>query len=626
MNTYEKDTTANAVVIYEYGNTVVENKGGNIHLKTTVYKKIKILNKNGEKHATVSILLYNNSKDDLEEKVKHLKAITYNINEPSVSLNPKHIYTTLINENQKEITFTFPNIKAGSVLEYQYDLYSDYFFTFSGWSFQSDIPKVKSEFHASIPGNWNYNRRLKGLLQLSKNEAILEKNCFHLRNYSADCEKLTYAMEDIPAFVEENEYSTTKNNYLAKIKFELAEIHYFDGTSKKYTTSWKETDKRLKNDENLGKQLKNKAFFSKNIPSKLFTIQDNLSRCKFIYKHIQNHYSLDEDNPSIFRNIHVKKAYKNTFGNFSEINLALISALNAAEIDAKIMVLGTRKKGFPTKLHPVMTDFNYLVAAVTINNKIYLLDASDKLLPFNMVPFEVLNSYGRVLDFENESYWQEIAPQIKTYERINATLSMDEDGLLNGSVKKIYNGYFSKFKKETIKNQSKENYISDLENENSNLEIISYNNEAIEELDKPFIENFEVEVKATELIGDKIYLNPFIDKYSKNPFQLEKRNYPVNFGYKINEMYMVKINIPENYIVNKTPADIAFRLPNKGGLFTVSYKKSGSVIIVFTKIKLNKTIYPTNEYVYLKEFFNQIIKTQNSLIVLEKKQQIDGKK
>jgi len=618
MKLYEKDTTANAVVLFEHGYTFVESKLDQFNLKTAVYGKIKIFNKEGEKHATVKIVIYNNENKSAE-KVVHIKATTYNLDEPNTSLNTEHVYTNILSENLKEVTFTFPNVKPGSVLEYQYDIESDYFFNFSGWTFQSDIPKIQSEFHALIPANWRYNRQLKGSLKLTTNEAEIKKKCiiFTSRKH-ADCEKLTYIMKDIPAFIEEEKYSTTKNNYISKIKFELAEFTFLDGTSKKFTASWKEADKILKYDESIGAQLKSNTFFSKYLPQNILNNEDDLMKSKSIYKYIQDHFSLNEDKTNIFSEVDVKKAFKEGLGSASEINLALISALKMAEIDAEIILLSTRDRGFPTKLHPILTDFNYLAAHVTLNNKTYLLDASDKFLSFNMLPFKALNSYGRVLDFENGSYWFSTEPKVKTFETVKATLKMNDDGTLFGSVQETNNGYFSKFKRELIHDKREETYLIDLENKNENLEILSYSNEELEKPENPFVENFEIEIVAAESFGNTVYLNPFIQKYVKNPFQLNQRTYPVNFGYKIKELYMAKINIPKNYIIKTIPKSTAFKLPDKGGLFTVNFQKEENIITIITRIQLNKTIYETDEYENLKEFFNQIIKTQNSLITLEK--------
>ena len=258
------------------------------------------------------------------------------------------------------------------------------------------------------------------------------------------------------------------------------------------------------------------------------------------------------------------------------------------------------------------------VAFITINEQNYLLDASDNYLSFDMLPFKALNGYGRVLDFENGSYWFTTTPKINTFERIGAALIMNEDGTLTGDLKKTYNGYLSKYKRELINEKSEENYLIYLENKTEKLEILSYTNEEFDNHEIPFKENFEIEIDLTETIGNSIYLNPFIEKYTKNPFQLEQRNYPVNFGFKINEIYIAQIDIPSDFIIRSIPKNIAFKLPNKGGMFIANFKNEDNKITVLTKIQLNYTIYDKENYQYLKEFFNQIIKAQNSLITLKK--------
>ncbi len=617
MATYALDSSANAVVLYEHGNTIVTHNNNDVFLRNTVYKKIKILTKNGEDHATVSIYIYNDDNQN-REKVKKLKAVTYNYNEPPSFLSDEKIFTNTINDNWKEVTFTFPNVKPGSVLEYQYDLDSEFFFNFTGWAFQSDIPKLYSEFHASIPGNWVYNRHLNGVIPLNINESIIQKNCFSLTiGTTADCEELTYAMRDVPAFVEEEKFSTAKSNYLSKIKFELAEIRRTDGTSRSYTTTWDKTDSKLKHEESIGKQLNEASFYSKNLPASIFEIADPIEKGKTIYTFMQKHFSLNTEDKSIYRDTDSKNAFKEGFGSASEINLALINALHSADIPAEIILISTRNHGYPTKLHPVMTDFNYLVAHVKINGKIYLLDASDKNLSFGMLPFKALNGYGRVLDFDKGSYWYDINSDIKTYKRQILVVKLNEDASLEGRLKETNNGYFSIQKRETI-NANKEEYLIALQNENKNLEVLEYHHENLDDLNKPLIEEFDIKLNAAEIVGNNIYISPFINKIVKNPFQLKQRSYPVDFGFTTNESFIAEIEIPENYRVTALPKAISLKLPNNGGTFSSTVKIANHKITIFNKIDLKKTVYSQQEYPYLKELYNQIIKTENSLITLEK--------
>ncbi len=615
MTVYEKDTTANAVVLYEHGNTIVVRRGAEIIRKSTIYRKIKILNKEGENHANVKIYLYDNGKDN-PEKVRGIKAFTYNKNQLKLALKKEHIYTNRLDKDVVEVTFTFPDVKAGSVLEYQYDLESPYFFNFKGWTFQSDIPKIYSEFHASIPGFWVYNRHLRGFLKLNKNLANLTRKCFEINGANADCENLTYAMKDIPAFIEEEKYSTAKSNYLSKIKFELSEIRYTDGRIKKFTKTWKDTDRMLKQDQDIGKQLLSPNFFKKLIPDNIYSLNNELEKSKSIYQFIQSYFTVNTDDDYIFRDNKVKSAVKNKIGKVSEINLALTGALQSAGLNASIMLISTRDHGYPTELHPVLTDFNYIATYLKIGNDSYLLDGSDQFLPFNTLPLKALNGMARVIDFKEGSFWHSTSPHVRSFVSTSLDLSLDNNQNLIGTWEEASGGYFAYNKREALVHEK--NYIEHIENDKGFIEIEDLTIENKTNLDQTLKESYNVIMHKSDEIGDLIYLNPFISRLDKNPFQLNKRQYPVDFGYKKNIIYKTQIKIPASLKVEALPKNNSYKLPNNGGVFIVSIQNTENFIQIYTKLALNKTKYLPNEYENLKEFFNEIVKTQNSLIILKK--------
>ncbi|MCP4882809.1 MAG: DUF3857 domain-containing protein [Flavobacteriales bacterium] len=187
---FSKDTTANALVLYEHGNIEFKQSGSRNYFTNTVYRKIKILNEKGYDHATVKVFVYKSDSGD-KETIQNIKAVTYNSPNKKTILTKEQIFTTSLDDKYDEVTFTFPNVKPGSVVEYQYEVKSEFFFNLVGWSFQSSIPKLHSEFHAVIPGFWIYNRHLNGSLRLSVNKADLKSNCFEIRGARANCEDLT---------------------------------------------------------------------------------------------------------------------------------------------------------------------------------------------------------------------------------------------------------------------------------------------------------------------------------------------------------------------------------------------------------------------------------------------------
>jgi hypothetical protein len=65
---YLQDSTANALVIYEYGNSYIDKNS--FQLVTKIKRKIKILNKKGADNATIEVYLFNSDSKKRKEKKK----------------------------------------------------------------------------------------------------------------------------------------------------------------------------------------------------------------------------------------------------------------------------------------------------------------------------------------------------------------------------------------------------------------------------------------------------------------------------------------------------------------------------------------------------------------------------
>jgi len=614
---YEKDSTANAVFLFENGETIFKLKEDNILVNSTYYAKVKIFNRNGFDNATIEIPIYNNSK--VSEKVIKIKAFTHNGNKIA-TLDKQNIFTEKVDENWSIIRFTMPNVIENSIIEYEYTLQTPFKSKFTDWKFQAKIPKIHSRFHALIPSNYVYNRSLIGILKLTKNEASIRKDCFHLPMYTdiqtGDCEELLYAMDDVPAFIEE-EFMTAKKNHLSRIKFEISEFRGFYGSKQGFTENWKDIDEAYKNEKSLGKQLQQVNYMRKHLPSHLFEIKTPLEKAIQTFDFIKNHYTWNKK-IKLFYNINVKKAFKNKNGSLTEINFALINALKALNINADFLILSTRANGLPSKSHPTIRDFNYGAVRTVIEGKEYFLDASDKLLPFGMLPYKSLNSYGRVMDLKKGSYWTTIVPNKNNQERLTLNLKINENGDFEGVMHRWYNGYGAFYERKKAKLVSQEKYLETIENGDNHLIINSYKNSNLDSVNQPFKEFFDIIIE-NEFSQNTTIFSPFINsKLKKNPFQLNERTYPVDFGYPRSFIYILTLVIPDAYKINALPKNRAFRLPNGGGSFLFSLEVKENKIKMISRFKIDKSYFDPSEYSTLKKFYAQVIHTQNSLITLEK--------
>lgn len=617
LKIYNLDTIANALVLYESGYTVFKIKNDKVIISTKHYKKIKIFNREGFKHASFSIRLYNNKTGF--ESVDEIKAITHN-HLHKTFLSKSEIFEVKVSENWKEVKFTMPNLKEGSIVEVEYTLETPFKFNLTGWEFQSDIPKIFSQYKASIPGNYFYNRKLNGYLKLKTNSSTIKKDCFSIPGNagSANCEEITYVMENIPAF-EVEEYMTDKENFMSKIKFELSEFLWFDGTKEKYTTTWEAVDREFKTDKDIGGQFKKTKLFSDKLPSEIKLLNSDLEKAKAVYSFIQNHFTWNTKY-GIFGNINLKEAFENKVGNVGEINISLINALKATGLSAELILLSTRENGFPTKLHPVITDFNYIIAKVTIDNKTYLLDATNKLAPFGLLPFNCLNGFGRAMDFENESYWIDIVPLNTSKTNLSVSLKLNDDGTFKGEYKKESYGYHALFRREIILNKSNDAIISEFERNFNNLEVIDYKIENQTDFEKPLVEIINVLIKNDENASIH-YLNPFFDEqFKQNPFKQENRMYPIDFGYPKEYNIDFSLELPPNYGIKSFPESKAYALAKNNAQFKLIMKNhDGNKVILNSTIIIDKPVFSNFDYEALKTLFNHIINSQKTYLIIQKK-------
>ncbi len=621
MERYEKDPEAHAVVLYERGDNYFKVIDNRILLVKEFHKKIKIIDEKAFKEGTIKIYLYH--KGASTEKLANIKAVTHN-GANQYNVLSQEIFNKDETERWRSKTFTFPKMEKGSILEYKYTITTPFDFNFEGWRFQSNIPKIYSEFNASIPGNYVYNRALKGSLALSTNDAKIKKDCFYVPGYpeGADCEVLKYTMKDIPAFQMEEDYSLSEENYISQIEFELSEYRHLDGTTSRYTKSWKDVDKEFRSDKDIGRQLLKKGFFERNVPEKLLTEGDPMTRAKNIYKFVQNHFNWNERYAS-YGTARVKDAFDAKKGNAWEINMSLINLLNAADIKTDLMMISTRNNGLPKQKHPVMNDFNYVLAKTTIDGQDFLLDATDKFYPFGYLPYRTLNHYGRVMDFKNESYWQDIVPMVKNKFQVRASIKFDSEAeKAIGVMDVLTDGYNAISQRKRLKRLTKEAYLDEMQEdgEEDTFVITDYKKNDERSTDERVMERFSFELEDVAQ-GDKLYFNPFlIHFFEENPFKLDNRSYPIDFGYPQKFRYQINIEVPEGYKIKELPENKAMSLDEAKSVtyrFSCDHKQR-NVLLSFD-LALNGTYFDPAFYDLLKALFKQALNDQkNTFIIFEK--------
>ncbi len=625
MKKYDKDTSAHAVVLNEYGASRL-HFDVDYRVVVTYERHIKIKffdSKEFDSEGKFEIALFNANQTTYQE-AQDIKGITFfkddQGNVQQSALDPKNIYSVKDSRHRTTMKFAMPALRKGCIVEVSYKIVSPYL-NLPSWAFQSHIPKLNSVYEVHIPGFWSYNASLKGYLKLTSTEAKIEKACFTYGSAAADCSDLVYGIKDVPAFVKED-YMTSENNYLSSVNFELTEeTDLNNGAKTKYNQDWKSIDYNLRSTTGFGTQLKKKDLMKDRVMAVVITKTDQLEKAKAVYDYIKRTIKWNGENEWDSYD-GIRKALDNHTGNSGDINIALITALNAVGIPTEAVLLSTRENGAINKLYANTSSFDYVIAKATIGDKSYLLDATEPLLPFGMLPMRCLNDQGRVYSLDKPSYWMDLASQQRENITYALDLTLQDNGKLKGSITRYSSGYSGFLRRKEIKKfNSIDEYVENFAGTLRGTKILKSEIVNVDSLEQPLGETYEVEMNAYDDANRaRLAFSPFLlNRVTSNPFKLAERDYPVDWGMPSDERYVVNIHLPAQYVIENIPPPIAFGMPNQGGKFFTSIDGDNQNLTFSYDTRFDKSVYGADEYPYLKELYNKIILAQKSQLLIKKK-------
>jgi hypothetical protein len=135
-------------VFYEFLN-------GNFRIHNVVKCRLKVLKPEGKRVADVSIVTRGSEANTLlTESVRSLKAAAYNMENGKMvktKMESSMVHEEYLNKTDKLHKFSVPQVRVGTVIEYEYNLDSDFFYELRDWYAQRDIPVLYTKYALSIP-------------------------------------------------------------------------------------------------------------------------------------------------------------------------------------------------------------------------------------------------------------------------------------------------------------------------------------------------------------------------------------------------------------------------------------------------------------------------------------------
>lgn len=618
MRTYEKDTLAKAVVLFDKGITKFHNSDNDYNIQFIKHKRIKILDKTATEHLEVTIPYYVDGYGKTEI-ISNIKAITYTLDKDNIysetKLNPEHIYDEQINERWHQKKFVFSNVQDGSVIEYQYELETPFHFNLPDWNFQDKIPTVYSEYSVAMIPFYVYVMRVQGIEKFDYQNS---QESSYTRNYGVNGSYKdyihSYVLKDIPAFKDES-YITSINDYIIKMDFQLSKIHYpSGGNSQEIMSTWPILNKALLKHKLFGKYIdKSKRYAKKVLEEKInitSTRKQDIAQEVILY--VKNNYKWNGRN-SKYTSQSVKDFIETGTGNSADINLFLIALLNQVEIKAEPIILSTRDHGKITASYPFDNSSNYVIALVHAD-KPFLTDATERLLPYNLLPFKCMNEKGLLVNENENPSWIDLTNKVSSLEKKTILLQIDPKTLEGNATVNIQSNVYKSFiNRNKFKNDISKikEYYQDIIGEVQTVKSNNYDN-----IKRPYTIGFKAKF-TPEIIGNKVILKPlFKFPLSKNHLTLKERSYPVDFEYLRNNLYECYVNIPEGYELKQLPQ---FYHANDDLVnINLDYKLENRILKITGNYTFKKSVYVANEYTRIKSYIDHVVKHFNQPVLLEK--------
>jgi hypothetical protein len=581
MQTYDKDTSAVAVVLCDYGIF------SSTLLKFEQITRIKILKKEGYSLANYTI----------PGKFQYdVKAMTVNLVDGKIVKNKvksESIYVNKVTFGEYETRIALSDVKVGSILEINYAF-------------------------NSIPAIWNFQKSIP----VRYSELVMESTPYlRFKSNFFGYEPLAYSSinrwvaKDMPAFKPEP-FINSSENYITKREFDILEINYIP-----YAATWEDINTKLSSSHGLlflypaSSQIADEVKLIRNSKlSKEKMLREAFEFAKtIVWNERMDIYTSDNTLSNIM---------KQKTGNSADVNSILYELLSKLDFEVKPVVLSSRDNGVLSQFSASLFKLNYMIVQVHLDDKYYLLDATEKYAPFYLLPLRCLNSTGRLIDETNPA-WVDLTSVGKDKEIITYDLSMDDNLTLNGTMTVNRSDYAAlDFRKKFRTFNSQEEFLNDFSTNKTGLIINKYTLENLDSLYLPVFESYDIKINNRVITADnQLIVQPlFFNAETENPFKLETRKYPIDFGYKRESTIISRLKIPEGYSLKSLPLKVIVRLNDNSGSFTYDTQVDGNKIIITSKLLIDKPHYEVNEYQELRKLFTQMIKKHGEPVIFEKAQ------
>ena len=346
-----------------------------------------------------------------EESVEDVKATAYNLQGSKVvkSVLKKGAFVeTKIDDQHYQVEFTVPDVKEGTVIEYEYTLHSELFWLLHDWFAQCEIPVVYAKLDMNIPRYLLFNLEEHGVQRLITS---CESGTMRFKLESDPLAAQTVVPSNHYVSVGRNLKGMKQGNGVWSMQDNCAGItallkHYSmrGAAVVDYTRTWEQIDEMVLKSDDLGKQLQEHSPLAAELKeAKIEEIADMRQRAEAVAKLVLSKVEWNgryEMSPA-----NTEETLKNGGGSNVDINMLLLQSLQDVGLNAAPVMLRMRNQGVLTMDYPSVQKYTTFIVGVVLPQGNLYLDASSADGHFNALPELLQVEKARLVLKDKKCQW-----------------------------------------------------------------------------------------------------------------------------------------------------------------------------------------------------------------------------
>jgi hypothetical protein len=507
---------------------------------------------------------------------------------------------------------------VGSIIEYSYSIESETI-NLNDWYFQGRIPVKYSEYQLKVPQIFRFSVQPSVVDPIEdKHEVIDESISMDEGFMETKSLKSNYIMRNLPG-IKNEPFMGSPMDYMQRINFQLTQIYYSDSRVEDISLRWSNVIKDLMKRDDFGVQLEKTVSAANSFVEEAKQIADAEIRMRFIYNRLRKSLTWNDEEKYVYTDNGIGKTWDNKTGNVADINLLLINMLNAAGVKATPIFFSTRDHGLVAPHYPFINQFNTVMAFVAIKDRTFVLDATNKMINYKLVPEKIANTNGFIVEGENGK-WKDILSGKYKYKVMTAVQGeIDATGIMKGSA--LVNCY------DYARVQRCEEWADNKENFKNDHFVKSYPSLHIEDI---MINNLDADslpleqkIKFSSTLsssGEYRYFSVnLFSGLEKNPFIADNRMSDIDFGVHQEYTIFGNFTIPPDYIFDGLPENFSMSTSDNGIVFNRSVQVETNLLNIRITAEFKRSFYPAGSYAEFKEFYKKLFDKLNEQVVIKKK-------